>query len=180
MRRVLVSIVAVVALAVLAGLPLYVFPASDEPREVDVVFVIGPATPSRLELARQLIVDEKISDTLLISVPATGVRSAGRWSKCVKDPVVFDVLCEHSEPFTTQGEARTLARLADEHGWDSAAVITFTPHVTRTRLIMERCFPGERLDVIRDPAPLRPEDWVWHYLYQTGAFLKALTVATGC
>ncbi|WP_100364116.1 YdcF family protein [Diaminobutyricimonas aerilata] len=180
MFRALTALVSVIALIVIAGLPLYVFPTSDEPRKVDVVYVIGPATPSRLELARHLIVDEGISDTLLISVPEYGVRSAHRWSKCVKDPIKFDVLCEHSEPFTTQGEAQTLARLAREHGWESAAVITFTPHVTRTRLIMERCFPGDELDVIVDPAPLRPEDWVWHYVYQTGAFIKALTVATDC
>ena len=68
--------------------------------------------------------------------------------------------------------------MAAEHGWTSATVITFTPHVTRTRLLMQRCFAGT-LRVAADTTPLPLAEWAGQYFYQTGAFVK-VALNPGC
>lgn len=55
----------------------------------------------------------------------------------------YTVRCFQPVPNTTRGEARALARLAEERGWRSVTVLTSTYHVTRARLLAERCFDGE-------------------------------------
>lgn len=147
------------------------FPRVDSPGRADVIYVIGPATPSRIELAEEML-DAGLSDTLMISVPDPAEHPI-----CDSHPE-FTVYCRRPEPFTTQGEARELAAMAAEHGWTSATVITFTPHVTRTRVLMERCFTGT-LRVAADPTELPLAEWAYQYLYQTGAFVK-VALNPGC
>lgn len=52
-------------------------------------------------------------------------------------------LCFHAEPFATRGEARAVAALAAEHGWDSVAIVTSTYHLSRSRMLVRQCFDGE-------------------------------------
>lgn len=118
------------------------------------------------------MLDEGLSDTLLISV-----SDPGDVGLCT-EPAPFTVYCARPEPFTTRGEARYLAAMAAEHGWSTVTVITFTPHITRTRILMERCFNGE-LRVVADHAPLSAAEWAYAYAYQTGAFLK-VALKPGC
>ena len=176
-----VTVVALVVAFVLAGLPLYVFPVVDAvPAQADVVYVIGPPTPARIALARELI-ESGAADEMLISVPgdalAQGTPSRGRFSAC--NLPGGDVLCRAPDPATTQGEARLLAETAQEQGWDSAIVITMTPHVSRARMIIDRCFDGELTMRAVSDQPSGLGGWVHQYLYQSAAFVKALA-APGC
>ncbi len=68
--------------------------------------------------------------------------------------------------------------MAAEHGWSSATVITFAPHVTRTRLLMQRCFAGT-LRVAADTTPLPLAGWAGQYFDQTGAFVR-VALNPGC
>ena len=115
----------------LAGLPLYVFPVQEAPAKSDVIFVIGPASQWRLSWAEELIA-KRVSDTLMISV------SEPKGAPECNEDLGFGVLCHHPEPFTTRGEARWLRDEMRENGWTTATVITMTPHVTRTRVRMDR------------------------------------------
>ena len=135
------------------------------------IYVIGPPTSTRIALARSLI-DDGISDTLMVSVP-----NPADYAIC-REPQSFTVYCDRPSPFTTQGEARELRDLSAKNGWTSATVITFTPHVTRARVIFERCFTGE-LVMVADTSPLSLPRWVQQYLYQTAAFVK-VAVIQGC
>jgi len=54
-----------------------------------------------------------------------------------------DHIYERPDPYTTRGEARAIARLAREHGWQSVVVVTSGYHVPRARLIVQRAFDGE-------------------------------------
>jgi uncharacterized SAM-binding protein YcdF (DUF218 family) len=47
------------------------------------------------------------------------------------------------DPYTTRGEARAVARLADEHGWRSVVVVTSRYHVPRARMIFNRAWNGD-------------------------------------
>lgn len=167
---------ALALLAVIAvGAPFYVFPRVDAvPERADVVFVIGPPTEERVDLARQLL-DAGVSDTMLISVPRAvfepGSRESEKFRACNQPG--GDVVCISPIPFTTRGEAEALAELAAERDWTSAIVITRTPHITRARVLVERCFDGE-LAMLDAHETLDVGDWAYQYAYQTAAFVKVV------
>lgn len=160
--------VAVIAV-VLAGLPVYVFPQSDESEPVDAVFVIGPATFDRIRAARAMI-DEGDTTTLIVSVDDPDSDRSYVQKVCDPDQAE-EVICLRPDPYTTQGEARALRDLAAENGWTSVMVLTQTPHVLRTRILFERCFTRQ-VDVQAVGGPRDLGQWAWQYLYQTGAFMK--------
>jgi len=174
-RREWWAVLAAACLSVLAmigaGLPLYVFPPAGRADGADVIFIIGPVTSARAAEAEQLRADG-VADRILVSVPADGPPRAAK-KLCAQDGVE----CRHPEPFTTKGEAAMLAAFAEEEGLSRAVVITFTPHVARTRYIFGHCFDGDATVVGVDD-PLSPVDWIYQYAYQTTAFVKA--VVTPC
>jgi hypothetical protein len=155
---------------VLAGLPLYVFPPADEVSRADVIYVIGPPTPPRLREAEKLRA-EGVADRLLISVSADGSRSAAELPIC-DEPYVT---CRTPEPFTTNGETALLEEYARTAEVSSAVVLTFTPHVARTRFIFARC-AAPQVTVVAIDEHLGLRQWAYQYLYQTAAFAKALFV----
>jgi DUF218 domain len=163
----------------IAGLPAYVYPSVDPmPAKADVVYVIGPPTRARLLLARKLL-DEGVSDTMLLSVSPHVLQSGDTERKFRKCNVPGgDVVCISPTPFNTYGESVALEQIAQERGWDSAVVITRTSHVLRTRMFMHRCFQGN-VAVIDSQEPSDITTWAYQYAYQSGAFLKSLT-ETGC
>ena len=170
-RAALLGSLAALALFVVAGLPIYVFPQVDEPAKVDVIYVLGLATETRMALADGML-EAGLSETLMISTPDPE-----------EDPLCeprsdVRVYCLTPEPFTTQGEAQDLATMAADHDWNSALVITFTPHIDRARMLIKRCYTGE-LRVVEDDAAISIGYWGYQYLYQTGAFIKA-ALTPGC
>lgn len=154
------------ALFVLAGLPLYVFPPAAPVPRADVVQVLGPALDDRIALARQLV-DEGYADRILVSVPPPGEPAS--------DPGFCDeprFTCAVPDPYTTDGETVLLELYAREHGVDSAIVLTETGHVSRARYIYDTCYPGEAT-VVEVPTDRSLAWLVWTYAYQSGAYLKA-------
>jgi hypothetical protein len=172
----LLALLVLVLVWILAGIPLFVSPPAAQPGKADVIYVIGPPNPTRRDLAAKLV-DEGFSDTVVFSVPADGPQSRAELAAC-NGEYPYPVTCDTPDPFTTQGEARYLKEKSEENGWDSAIVITWTPHVTRTQLIFSRCFTGD-LMVVEDPVDFDMRQWISQYTYQSGAFLKAL-VTPGC
>lgn len=174
-RRRCVAIIAaflvVVVAAVATGVSAYVFPAVEEPpAHADVIYVIGPPTEGRIALAEQMRRDG-VADDILISVPTDGEQSAAGLSTCQE----AYVSCVHPEPFTTAGE---MAMLNERYGAGARAVIiTFTPHVSRTRFIAGRCADAQ-VTVVAVPTSLDLGQWIHQFAYQTGGFAKALIV--GC
>jgi uncharacterized SAM-binding protein YcdF (DUF218 family) len=61
------------------------------------------------------------------------------------------VECFVPEPFSTQGEARWIAREARRRGWGSVVLVTSTYHLRRARMIVDRCFEGELAAVGSQP-----------------------------
>lgn len=151
-----------------AGLPVYVFPAVDEMVPGDVAYVIGPPTEQRVALAEQLK-GAGVVDEILVSVPASGGQSARELSVCARTGVT----CATPAPLTTKGEMALLTDYARTHPAERIIVITFAPHVARTRFILDKCFSGDAIVVAVDQ-PLRLDEWAYQYLYQTAAFAKAI------
>ena len=56
--------------------------------------------------------------------------------------------------------------------------MTYTPHVSRARYIVEKCFDGE-LIMAASPVRLSVLDWAWMYVYQTAGYVKSV-LQGGC
>jgi len=158
-----------------AGVFLYVAPATDAPRHADVLFVLGPPD-SRMTYAEQLM-GQGYARTLAVSVPLDK-QGTPDLALC-NERRAYRIICFHPEPFTTQGEARALQRLSQENGWKSADVLTTQFHITRARVIVQRCYKGGlSMVAYRQDLPLvsftNPTGtWAYQYAYQTAAFVKA-------
>lgn len=173
-RRSTVRSAGVVALAGLLawaviGLPFFVFPATGPlPEHADVIVVLGPDTPQRVELAERLFHDG-VAPAMLWSTPTVPSATPDEvLETCRTTP---GLQCFVPSPSTTAGEAQELARVARDRGWTSAIVITQTPHLARARSIIGGCFDG-RLTMASSGEPVE-NGWVWAYAYQTAATVKA-------
>lgn len=90
---------------------------------------------------------------------------------------VREVVCTTPHPLTTRGEARVFAALARDRGWTSVTVVSHRTHISRTRMLMERCFPGTvRMHVQESEGR---SDKAVAVLYETGAYAKA-ALLRGC
>ncbi|CAN5390507.1 hypothetical protein BH09ACT6_BH09ACT6_17090 [soil metagenome] len=168
----LVATVTVFSVGLAFAVATFAFPKTDLPQKTDVVLVLGPATGDRIALAESMM-DEGLSKNLMVSVGAS--KYANDPSHVCSKKVSYTVYCAVPSPFTTQGEAEWLQRMTREHGWTSATVITFRPHVNRARTIIGRCFSGD-LDMVAVTTPLSPLDWAYQFVYQSAALIKvALT-----
>jgi uncharacterized SAM-binding protein YcdF (DUF218 family) len=87
------------------------------------------------------------------------------------------VVCFLADPFSTRGEARAVARLARWRHWSSIAVVTSTFHLTRAKLLFDRCYDG-RTAWIGSSAPWwkLPEEWA----SETGKLAVQLTTERAC
>lgn len=171
--RVGIALVVALAAVVAAGLPMFVFPPQGDPTDASLVYVIGPPDPGRLSLAKA-IRDTDGQAPLLVSVSdsrsghgddrfdRSALRECGRRGVTCKTPV----------PFTTAGEARLLTDYTATHAAEKTVVITFTPHVARTRYIFAKCYAGD-VTVVGVDTRMTLIDWAYQYAYQSAAFVKA-------
>jgi hypothetical protein len=68
--------------------------------------------------------------------------------------------------------------LAQQHGWRTVIVVTFLPHISRARFILEQCFTGD-LVMVPSPADISVPAWAFQYVYQTAGYLRAVA-QPGC
>jgi uncharacterized SAM-binding protein YcdF (DUF218 family) len=53
------------------------------------------------------------------------------------------VLCFMPDPDSTRGEAHKVAELAERLGWQRVLLVTSTFHVTRARMLFDRCLDAD-------------------------------------
>ncbi len=173
-RWLLRSVLALFVLWLIACFLVVAEPTVNKPAKVDAIVVLGPPgvdgrVTEALSLAKQ-----KYADTVVISV-GDGVSvggPAGARSACRNDNPAYQVICFQPSPTTTRGEAEELGRLVARHHWNSLIVVTSTYHISRGRLIVQRCVPAKVLMVAAPGKPSATE-WAYQFLYQTGGFVKA-------
>jgi uncharacterized SAM-binding protein YcdF (DUF218 family) len=129
----------VLAWAVLAAV-LFLWPPRHVPQHADAVIVLagarGPRLTRGLALARRgvapvLVISDAWSPTWV---------EANRL--CAGRPAPAPVLCFHPDPYSTRGEAGSVARLAANHHWTSVLVVTSRYHIVRAGILFDRCFGG--------------------------------------
>ncbi|UGT58318.1 YdcF family protein [Nocardia asteroides] len=169
MRRSLLVLGALLLTALIVAValwPVYVRPRTDEPVRADAILVLGGAHDGREELGLQLAA-AGYAPRVLISNP---YERSPLVNRICHGGYSFEVVCFDPSPRTTLGEGRELARLGV--GWTRVIVVTFTPHISRSRYILGKCWPGELL--FADPKPhLSPARWAWDYAYQSAGYVKA-------
>lgn len=133
--------------------------------------VLSGGRGHRLAEGRRLIA-RGVSDTLVISDGRDeGWDGANRLCRSGR------AICFEPDPYSTQGEARWIAREAEERGWDSVVVVTSRYHVPRTRMIVGRCFKGD-LAVVGAEPPL--ENRIVGVAWEWPKSVYYLTLNRGC
>jgi uncharacterized SAM-binding protein YcdF (DUF218 family) len=163
------------AAIVVAGLPVYVHPQIDRLRTADAILVLGGYGAQRYAYGRELQA-QGWAPTLVVSSPDDADDDTiHRCGAAIEGP---RVLCFDPDPGTTKGEGRELRRLAAQYGWHTVIVVTFRPHISRARFILEQCFGGD-LVMVDSPARIPLPRWAFEYAYQSAGYARAV-LQPGC
>ncbi|MEC4838831.1 YdcF family protein [Mycobacteroides chelonae] len=177
-RRVLLAVIAIAVLTtgfVTAGWRVYMHPQTDPLRPADAIVVLGGTPYERFDVGLDLA--KRGYAPYLLIAQSTGANDRNMDKYC-KGHFTFTVSCFIPDPWTTEGEAQEIRAKAQELGWHHIIVITFTPHVSRARYIVGKCFDGE-LTMVASPTPSGVAFWSWMFVRQSGSYVKAF-LNPGC
>ncbi|MBV0919782.1 MULTISPECIES: YdcF family protein [Mycobacteroides] len=177
-RRVLLAVIAIAVLTtgfVTAGWRVYMHPQTDPLRPADAIVVLGGTPYERFDVGLDLA--KRGYAPYLLIAQSTGANDRNMDKYC-KGHFTFTVSCFIPDPWTTEGEAQEIRAKAQELGWHHIIVITFTPHVSRARYIVGKCFDGE-LTMVASPTPSGVAFWSWMFIRQSGSYVKAF-LTPGC
>ena len=147
MRRPLLALSLAAFLAlVVASVFLFILPDDEEVETADAIVVLA-GSKFRLPVALDLL-ERGVATDLVIS-DGLDPRSPSTVRLCRERSLV---LCPKPDPYSTRGEARLVAGLARERGWDSIVVVSSRFHLFRSRILLERCYDGE-LAFVGAPSP---------------------------
>ena len=167
-RRVVIVLPVLVIAFTVALWPVYVAPQTDAPRKADAIVVLGGAHDGREELGLKLAHDG-YAPRVVFSNP---YKHSPMINRICHGGYSFEVDCFAPDPPTTRGEAIEIARLTEQHHWTRVIVVTFTPHISRARYIIEKCYGGQ-LIMVNKPADISPARWAYNFLYQTAGYVRA-------
>jgi uncharacterized SAM-binding protein YcdF (DUF218 family) len=146
------------------------------PDHADAVIVLSGGR-ERLPPALTLIRRGVAPVLAISSVSRTSPWPLGRRVCAARRYAKAKVICFDAEPYSTRGEAETVARLARAHHWTSIAVVTSRFHITRARMLFRRCYTG-RLSTVGVPTT-----W-WklplHWADETGKLIVQVTAQRAC
>lgn len=175
-RRWAVALTVLLIAVAIGGWPVYVRPQTDPLRHADAIVVLGGPGYDRYPFAIDLGA-QGWTPMLAISKPE-GAKDASLTRYCTTVHPQLNVQCFAPDPSTTKGEGRELRRLAAKYGWRTVIVVTFRPHISRARFILQQCFDGD-LIMVESPAHLSMPQWVFQYVYQTAGYVRA-KLQPGC
>ena len=176
-RRTLVA--ALLVLVLLGGIGSFAatmaLPRSDVAFDTGPVVVLGGGEAYRIGGAGQIMDQGGEAERLLVAswTKPEHVASIGR---TCDEPHVW---CVQPEPVSTYGEARMIARLAEDEGWDRVTVVTSDFHVPRSRWLFERCVdsPVSVVGVERD---LEPRKRLRAVARESAALLRSMVLHRSC
>jgi uncharacterized SAM-binding protein YcdF (DUF218 family) len=175
-RWLLASVCLLLTAALIAGLPVYARPQIDRLRHADAIFILGGYGDLRYSFGLELG-KHGWAPNVVVSNPR-GKDDPWLTNYCATRYRGFDLNCFYPDPPTTKGEGRELRRLASQYGWKTVIVVTFRPHISRARFILQHCFDGD-LVLVASPDHLSAHEWAFEYVYQTAGYARAL-LQPGC
>jgi len=151
-RRPLIAIAFVLVAAMsVASVPLFILYEDDRLTMADAVIVLA-GQEERLPVALEIF-ERGVAPTLVISDGLDPRWTAANRLCRFGDP--RRIVCVRPDPYSTRGEARFVARLARERGWNSLVIVSSRFHLFRSRRLFERCFDGKLSVVAVDYSALR-------------------------
>jgi uncharacterized SAM-binding protein YcdF (DUF218 family) len=167
-RRITVALFVVVVFAAFTA-RLFIFPDLNTPVHSDAIVVLGGTGLTPVETGVALA-DRGLAPMLVFSLVPTEI--------CTPSRPTYQVVCFRANPLTTQGEARSIARLAARYHWHRIIVVAPRAQATRARLRVGRCYSGQ---VLIDGVPATSFfNWVHEIAYEWAALGKALVWQTSC
>lgn len=170
-------IVALLALAVAlatATAVLFVWPREDAPVRADAVIVLAGGRSKRLAKGLRLM-ERGVAPTLVISDGRDPYWPQA--NRLCDGPAPFTVICFRPAPYSTRGEAERVRRIAAARHWRSIVVVTSRYHVTRARVLFERCFRGRVQVTGAGYSTLRLPQYL---ATEWGKLAYAVTFSRGC
>ncbi len=149
----------------------FLLPTDDVPLDPDVVVVLGGAGAERAELGIELA--ERYDAQLVLSSSAA-VFGARQGYSCQRDAI-----CIKPEPESTRGEAREIARLSEQEGWEHVTVATSAFHTSRSRFLFRQCLGG-RVTVVGAVTEGKPRTTPSLVLREGLGVLAGATVQRAC
>jgi uncharacterized SAM-binding protein YcdF (DUF218 family) len=142
LRRFLLVVLALLLAAfALATVRIVFVPHEDETGKADAIVVLSGSKHERLDRGLELA-RRNVAPVLVISNGYDPVQPRAPFL-CRHGERGFEVLCFTADPDSTRGEAEAVARLAREHGWRRVLLVTSRFHVTRARMLFDRCVDGD-------------------------------------
>jgi uncharacterized SAM-binding protein YcdF (DUF218 family) len=151
MRWILIVLGVLVLAWVGATLRLVFFPVEDAVGKADAVVVLSGSKHERLDRGLELV-RNGVAPVLVIS-DGFDPRQPRANRLCQEGGDGFGVACFTPDPDSTRGEARKVAELARKHGWKRVLLVTSRFHVTRARMLFDRCTDAD-VDAVGVDYPL--------------------------
>lgn len=141
MRWLLIALGLLAVAWVAATVRLLFVPTEDEVGKADAVVVLAGSKHERLDRGLELVRGDAapvlvISDGFDPQLPRANTL-------CRNGGDGFTVACFTPDPDSTRGEARKVAELARKHGWERVLLVTSRFHVTRARMLFDRCLDAD-------------------------------------
>lgn len=177
------------ALALWLGVRWTVLPATVEPDRVEPAdaVVVFAGSFERLPVALELMAAGRAPVLVLPNGNRDGWPEANRLCQGRSAGAIatvgdhrFEVTCPVPDPVTTRGEARAIAALAAERGWDSLIAVTSTYHIARAEMLLERCFPGRIQPVAAGTGGLEGARWWRAARHELAGHLGYRVILRGC
>lgn len=176
LRRIALALVALLVAAFVAlTLRLVFFPTEDAAGHADAVVVLSGSKHERLDGGLALV-RKGVAPVLVISNGYDPTQPRAPYL-CHHGGDGFRVICFTPHPDSTRGEAEAVGRLARAHGWKRILLVTSRFHVTRARMLFDRCVNGD-VNAVGVPYP-----WTTIPYAVAGEWFKtirALTYQRGC
>ncbi len=157
------------ALFLVATAVLFVWPATNQPRQVGAILSLNGVDESARESRAIALAEHGYAPVLLFS--------QGHYATACPAVPRVKVVCFIPVPNRTVGEVRFAAAYAKAHDLRSMIVVPGGPQTTRARILIQRCFSGQ---VVMVPASVSVHDLPFEVVYEWGALGKALFIDRSC
>lgn len=153
-------------------------PDRTEHGRADAALVMVGGRGERVEAMTQLLADGVVEHLVIMAADTSESNTFRRICDAgLPGPAELHCL-DGGGGADTRTEARRLSLYATEQGWDHVIVVTSSYHLTRSRLLVERCFDG-RVDGFAATPDSSPAVWFGQVLHEWGGLVES-QVRRGC
>ncbi len=150
--------------------------AFDEIGDADAIVMFVGGKGERMQMVYDLV-DQGVADAVVIPIDGEGPEWLRDTDVCGGTEV--QVFCPTIEFSDTKGEARTIASLIHDQGWNHVVVVTSKYHVERAVLRLGRCFDGQISAVAAEP-DLGVFGWLKKVSHEWLGTIEAQTIDRSC